>query len=149
MNEELQTVLNKIQELLNDATLNGLIESVLQRLVSFGCTPTKDDVFPIAFGIQKVRNHILNQINQEVIPEGLHETTVDMVCGEVLFGKYLSGKLEMDDLDFDGIIKTVSEGDTSVTFADGGQDEDKFRQLIEWLMNGKGCDLLCYRKMRW
>lgn len=149
MNEELQTVLTKIQSVLNDTNLNGLIESVLQRLVSFGCTPTKDDVFSIAFGIQKVQNHTLNQTNQEKIPDGLFEVAVDMVCGEVLLGNYLSGKLEMDNLDFDGIVKTVSEGDTSVTFADGGQDEEKFRQLVEWLIKGKGCDLLCYRKMRW
>lgn len=149
MNEELQTVLIKIQSVLNDTNLNSFIESVLQRLVSFGCTPTKDDVFSIAFGIQKVQNHIFNQTNQEVLPNGLIEVAIDMVCGEVLFGKYLSGKLEMDNLDFDGIVKSVSEGDTSVTFDANGQDEEKFRQLVEWLMKGKGCDLLCYRKMRW
>lgn len=149
MNEELQTVLIKIQSILNDTNLNGLIETVLQRLVSFGCDPTKDDVFSIAFGIQKVQNHILNMTNQETIPDGLFEVSVDMVCGEFLNVKYLSGKLEMDNLDFDGIVKSVSEGDTSVTFETNGQDEDKFRQLIAWLMNGKGCDLLCYRKMRW
>lgn len=149
MNEELQTVLNKIQGILNDTNLNGLIETVLQRLVSFGCTPTKDDVFSIAFGIQKVQNHILNLTNQETLPDGLFEIAVDMVCGEFLNVKYLSGKLEMDDLDFDGIVKSVSEGDTSVTFETNGQGEDKFRQLIAWLMDGKGCDFLCYRKMRW
>ena len=149
MNEELQAVLNKIQNILNDTNLNRLIETVLQRLVSFGCTPTKDDVFSIAFGIQKVQNHIRNVTNQEKIPDGLFEVTVDMVCGEVLNGLYLSGKLELDNLDLDGIVKSVSEGDTSVTFEANGQGEDKFRQLVAWLMDGKGCDLLCYRKMRW
>lgn len=149
MNEELQAVLTKIQSILNDTNLNKLIETVLQRLVSFGCTPTKDDVFSIAFGIQKVQNHIRNATNQETVPEGLFEVTVDMVCGEVLNGLYLSGKLELDNLDLDGIVKRVSEGDTSVEFDVNGQDADKFRQLVAWLMNGKGCDLLCYRKMRW
>lgn len=149
MNEELQTVLIKIQGILNDTNPIEQIESVLQRLVSFGFTPTKDDVFAIAFGIQKVQNHILNATNQETIPDGLFETAVDMVCGEVLNGMYLSGKLDMDSLDFGGIVKRVSEGDTSVEFDANGQDDDKFRQLIAWLIQGKGCDLLCYRKMRW
>ena len=149
MNEELQTVLTKIQSVLNDTNFGKLIEAVLQRLVSFGCTPTKDDVFSIAFGIQKVQNHILNVTNQAVVPDGLFEVEVDMVCGEVLNGLYLSGKLELDNLDFGGIVKSVSEGDTSVTFDSNGQDEDKFRQLVTWLIQGKGCDLLCYRKMRW
>ena len=149
MNEELQTVLTKIQSILNDTNFDKLIEAILQRLVSFGCTPTKDDVFPIAFGIQKVHNHILNMTNQTSVPEGLFEVNVDMVCGEVLNGNYLSGKLEMDNLDFGGIVNSVSEGDTSVTFASGGQDEEKFRQIVSWLMTGKGCDLTCYRKMQW
>jgi len=149
MNEELQTVFIKIQSVLNDTTLDKLIEAVLQRLVSFGHSPTKDDVFSIAFGIQKIRNHILNQINQEVVPDELFEVMVDMVCGEFLNGMYLCGKLDMDELDFEGIVKSVTEGDTSVTFETSGQDEDKFRKLIAWLMDGKGCDLLCYRKMRW
>lgn len=149
MNEELQTVMIKIQSILNDTSFDKLIEVVLKRLVSFGYTPTKDDDFSIAFGIQKVQSHIQNVTNQEIVPEGLFEVATDMVCGEFLNVKYLSGKLEMDNLDFEGIVKSVTEGDTSVTFEVSGQDEDKFRKLIAWLMDGKGCDLLCYRKMRW
>ena len=149
MNEELQTVLTKIQDVLNDTDLTKLTESVLERLVSFGYTPTKDDVFSIAFETKSVRSHILNMTNQATIPDGLFEVAVDMVCGNFLNGKYLCGKLELDDLDFEGIVKTVSQGDTSITFETSGQDEDKFRQLIAWLIDGKGCDLLCYRKMQW
>ena len=149
MNENLQTVFDKIQSVLNDTTLDRLVESVLFRLVSFGHQPTKDDVFSIAYGSQKVRNHILNQTNQGKIPEGLFEIAVDMVCGEFLNGMYLCGTLNMDGLDFSGIVKSVTEGDTSVSFDANGQDDEKIVKLIAWLMGGKGCDLLCYRKMRW
>lgn len=149
MNEELQTVLIKIQEILNDTNPVEQIESVLQRLVSFGYTPTKDDVFTIAFSIQKVQHHIQNETNQKIIPDGLFEVAVDMVCGEVLNVLYLSGKLELDNLDFGGIVNSVTEGDTSVSFDASGQDDDKIKQFILWLTEGKGCDFLCYRKMRW
>lgn len=149
MNEELQTVFDKIQIVLNDTADEELIKAVLHRLVSFGHSPTENDVFSISFGIQKVRNHILNQTNQNTIPDGLFEVTVDMVCGEFLSNLYLCGNLEMNGLDFEGIVKSVTQGDTSVTFESDGQDENKLWKLITWLCNGKGCDLLCYRKMRW
>ncbi len=149
MNEELQTVLTKIQSILNDTDLDKLIETILQRLVSFGCTPTKDDVFSIAYGIQKVQNHILNVTNQAVVPDGLFELNVDMVCGEVLNGKFLSGQLDLTALDLDGMIQSVKEGDTQVNFSAEGSDETKAQELFRWLMQGKGSDLLCYRKMRW
>lgn len=149
MTDEFQTVFDKIRIMLNDDDLNKVTETVLQRLSSFGYTPTEDDAFSIAFGIQKVQNHILNVTNQNSVPEGLFEVMVDMVCGEVLNVLYGSGKLELDHLDLDGIVKSMTEGDSSITFETSGQGEDKVQQLIKWLMNGKGCDLLCFRKMRW
>ena len=149
MNNELQTVFEKIQIILNDTNHDKVTETVLQRLVSFGYTPTEDDAFSIAFGIQKVEHHILNMTNQNTIPEGLFEVMVDMVCGEVLNGLYGSGKLNIDGLDFDSIVKSMTEGDSSITFETNTTREDRFTQLVTQLMNGKGCDLLCFRKMRW
>jgi hypothetical protein len=72
-----------------------------------------------------------------------------MVCGEVLNAKFLSGQLDLDSLDLDGMIQSVKQGDTQVNFSAEESDEAKLKNLLSWLMNGKGCDLLCYRKMRW
>ena len=149
MSENLQTVADSVMKILNDTDCEKFVETMLKRLVSFGVSPKETDAFAIAYGIHKVQNHIMNQTNQEKIPDGLFEVAVDMVCGEFLNNLYLCGELEMDNLDFEGIVKSVTQGDTSVTFETDGQDENKLWKLITWLCNGKGCDLLCYRKMRW
>ena len=84
-----------------------------------------------------------------VLDDGLFEVVVDMICGEVLNAKFLSGQLDLTNLDLDGVIQSVSEGDTSVSFSTEGSDEAKLKGLLSWLIQGKGSDLLCYRKMRW
>lgn len=149
MNENLQTVVTSVNSILNDTNLNPITENVVERLVSFGYVPTDADSWVIAYSIKGTVNHVLNEINRLTVPEGLTEVVVDMVCGEVLNAKFLSGQLDMNSLDLDGMIQSVKEGDTQVNFSAEGSDEAKLKNLLSWLIQGKGCDLLCYRKMRW
>ena len=149
MNENLQTVIDSVNKILNDTNLTDTVESVIQRLVSFGYTPTEEDAWVIAFTVRGTVNHVLNEINHQKVPEGLHEVVVDMICGEVLNAKFRSGQLDMTNLDLDGMIQSVSEGDTTVSFSTDGSDESKLNNLLTWLIQGKGSDLLCYRRMRW
>lgn len=149
MNENLQTVVDSVNNILNDTNHSSITENAVERLVSFGYVPTDADSWMIAYSIKGTINHVLNQINHSTVPEGLLEVVVDMVCGEVLNAKYTSGQLEMDSLDLDGMIQSVKEGDTQVNFSAEGSDETKLKSLLSWLIQGKGCDLLCYRKMRW
>lgn len=149
VNENIQTVMDSVNNILNDTNLNIITEKVVNRLVSFGCEPTEQDAWTIAYSTKGTVNHVLNEINHTKIPEGLFEVVVDMICGEVLNAKFLSGQLDMTNLDLDGIIQSVSEGDTTVSFSTEGSDESKLKGLLSWLIQGKGSDLLCYRKMRW
>ena len=149
MNENLQTVVNSVNKILNDTNLTTFTEDVVQRLVSFGFNPTEEDAWMIAFSTKGTVNHVLNEINHQIIPDGLREVVVDMVCGEVLNAKFLSGQLDLTNLDLDGMIQSVKEGDTTVAFSAEGSDEAKLKGLLSWLIQGKGCDLLCYRRMRW
>lgn len=149
MNENLQAVVTSVNAILTDTNLQSMTIRVIERLVSFGYAPTSADVWVIAYSMQKAGNHVLNQINHQTIPEGLSEMAVDMMCGEFLHSKFLSGQLELTGLDLDGMISSVKLGDTDVSFDADGSDEAKVQKLLKWLMDGKGCDLLCYRKMRW
>lgn len=145
----LQTVVDSVNNILNDTNLTIFTEDVVKRLVSFGYEPTEGDAWMIAYSTKGSVNHVLNEINHTTVPEGLFEMVVDMICGEVLNAKHLTGQLDLAHLDLDGIIQTVSEGDTSVTFSTDGSDEMKLKELLSWLIQGKGSDLICYRKMRW
>ena len=149
MNENLQTVVISVNNILNDTNLNTMTESVVERLVSFGYEPTEEDSWMIAYSMKGTINHVLNEINHKTVPDGLREVVVDMVCGEVLNAKLQSGQLNLSTMDLDGMIQSVKEGDTTVSFHAEGSDEMKLKELLSWLISGKGSDLLCYRKMRW
>jgi hypothetical protein len=149
MNNAFQAVTTSVNNILKDTNLETITEVVVNRLVSLGYTPTDEDTWVIAFNIQKVTNHVLNQTGHETVPEGLVEMVVDMICGEFLNSKFLSGQLDLTCLDLDGMIQSVSQGDTSVSFNAEGSDETKLKGLLSWLIHGKEGDLICYRKMRW
>ena len=149
MNENLQAVVTSVNKILKDTNLTIFTEDAVNRLVSFGYEPTEDDAWMIAYTMKGTINHVLNEINHMAIPSGLFETVVDMICGEILNAKFLSGQLDLVALDLDGMIQSVKEGDTTVSFSADGSDEAKLKNLLSWLIQGKGCDLLCYRKMQW
>ena len=144
-----QAVIDSVNDILKDTDLKTVVETTVGRLVSLGYEPTHEDVWVIAYNTKGVVNHVLNKINHSVIPERLTEVVVDMICGEVLNAKFLSGQLELETLNLDGMIQSVTEGDATVSFNADGSDESKLKGLLSWLIQGKGSDLLCYRKMRW
>lgn len=129
---------------------SGLTELVLKRLDSFGYTPSEDDVFCIAFSVQKVENSIKNDCNVTELPEKLTNIAVDMVCGEVLGSLYRTGKLSLDGMNLDGAIASVSLGDTTVSFDNTTTNsEGKFTTLLQLLSESGRGEFACYRTLKW
>lgn len=150
MDEMIQKILANILTIMTNTSLSeSFFDAVLKRLVSFGYKLKEDDSWVICFAMQKVENHIKNSCNTTDVPDGLFHVAVDMVCGEFLFTKKQTGKLELTDLDLDGAITSIKEGDIQVNFANGSSDEDKFNLFLNYLLhNGEG-DFVCYRKLKW
>lgn len=150
MDEMIKKVLANILTIITNTSLSeSFYEAVLKRLVSFGYNLEEDDGWVICFAIQKVENHIKNSCNTTSVPDGLFNVAVDMVCGEFLFAKKQTGKLELTDLDLNGAITSIKEGDIQVNFGNGTSDEEKFNSFLNYLLhNGEG-DFVCYRKMKW
>ncbi|MBR5584085.1 MAG: hypothetical protein IKW21_06115 [Lachnospiraceae bacterium] len=124
-------------------------EAVLKRLVSFGYELKEEDAWTVSYSIQTVENRIRNSCNIYIIPDGLFNVAVDMVCGEFLLFKKQTGTLELANLALDGAITQIHEGDVTVAFASGMSDEEKFNQFVNYLLhNGEG-DLVCYRRLNW
>lgn len=150
MDEMIQNVLVSIKSLMIKTSLDEqFFEAVLKRLVSFGYTLKEDDAWTICFCIQKVENHIKNSCNILSVPDGLFNVAVDMVCGEFLFAMKQTGKLELGDLDLDGAITQIHEGDTTIQFGSGSSDEEKFNSFVNYLMTEGEGDFVCYRKLKW
>lgn len=143
-------ILADIKAIMTNTSLSeSFYEAVLNRLVSFGYILKEDDAWVICFATQKVENHIKNYCNITSVPDGLFNVAVDMVCGEFLFTKKQTGKLELSDLDLDGAIMSIKEGDVQVNFGSGTSDDEKFSVLLNYLMHNGDGDLICYRKIRW
>lgn len=143
-NETLQTIKTALAFGLDEI----LIEDVLKRLDSFGYEVKGADAWMIGFAMQKVENHINNECNTSKIPDGLHQAAVDRTCGEFLFAKKQTGQLEISNLDLNGAVSSIKEGDAQVNFTDES-DEDRFNSFLNVLMNEGNGDFVCYRKMRW
>lgn len=150
MDEMIKKVLANIITIMTNTSLSEqFYEAVLKRLVSFGYSLKEDDGWVICFAMQKVENHIKNSCNTTNVPDGLFNVAVDMVCGEFLFTKKQTGKLELEDIDLTGAITSIKEGDTQVNFGDGTSDEEKFNSFLNYLLHHGEGDFVCYRKLKW
>lgn len=146
MDELLQIIKNTMS---NSGLTEMFFKAVLQRLISLGYKLEENDGWMICFAIQKVENHIKSSCNVTSIPDELSNVAVDRVCGEFLFAKKQTGKLELTDLDLDGAITSIHEGDVTVQFATGSSDEDKFDSFLNYLLHSGEGDFVCYRKLKW
>lgn len=123
-----------------------MMEEVKQRLSSFGYTATPADDWMLNFCIEKVETHIKNNCNVSEVPVGLHSTAVDMACGEFLFGKKQSG--QSVGLEFESVVKQITDGDTTVAFESKNSPEAKYDSLVAYLLHGE-TDFSAYRCIKW
>ncbi len=98
----------------------------------------------------EVEESLQNLCNIEEIPEKAKSIISDMVMGKYLSFLKNAGKLEGFDLE--AAVKTIQEGDTSVSFALGEGSltpEQRLDNLIQYLLYGRKGELICFRKIRW
>jgi len=127
-----------------------LKNDVIQKLEMFGCVVDTYAEKLVDLCIEKAENYILSATNQTEIPQGLHQVTVDMVVGEYLFILKATGKLP-DNFNLEMVVKQISEGDTTVTFAvDGSKTpEQRLDALINHLLKPSSRVLAQYRRLKW
>jgi hypothetical protein len=123
-----------------------MLDDVKARLASFGYTATPTDDWMLNFCIEKVETHIKNSCNVAVVPEGLRPVAVDMACGEFLFGKKQSG--QSVGIEFEAVVKQITEGDTNIAFETKNSAEAKYDALIGYLMHGE-VDFAAFRCIKW
>lgn len=125
-------------------------DDVIERLKQLGYTATEGDYPHIDYELEKTINYVMNYCNITTIPEILDLRIVDRVCGDFLYYKKNSGSLE--GFNYDAVIKSIKEGDTTITYAVGqGEDtpENRFDAFVKSLE--RGFDKWCtpHRRMRW
>ena len=123
---------------------------VIERLKQLGYKPTVEDTASIDFELDKIINYVLNYCNISIIPEILNPRIIDRVCGEFLYYKKNSGSL--DGFNYDAVVKSIKEGDTTLTYAVGqGEDtpENRFDSFVKSLERGFDKWITPHRRMRW
>lgn len=123
---------------------------VITRLEMLGYVHSNQDDAQIDYEMNMVLNYVKNYCNIREIPEILDYRIVDRICAYFLYYKKNSGNL--DGFDYDKVIKSIKEGDTTITYAVGqGEDtpENRFDAFVKQLE--RGFDKWCtpYRAIRW
>ena len=123
-------------------------DKLIARLKDLGYVyePTKDENL-LTFTTDAVENKIKNRINDTTIPAELLAIEIDMICGEFLKLKKSLGQLT--EYDFQQLVESIKEGDTTVTFQDGASIEQQFDSLIDSMINGHKEDFIRHRKLVW
>ena len=100
--------------------------------------------------LEQVQQRILNDLHRPTLPAELEGVAVSMTVGEYLNWKRTSGGL--DGFDLDAAVKSIQEGDTSVTYALGEGSltpEERLSNLIDHLLHGRVDELCRFRRLAW
>jgi hypothetical protein len=92
----------------------------------------------------------MNYCNITTIPEILNPRIIDRICADFLYYKKNSGSLE--GFNYDAVIKSIKEGDTTLTYAVGqGEDtpENRFDSFVKQLERGFDKWITPHRRLRW
>ena len=128
------------------------VDTVKNRLKSFGYEVKESDEFALTFCIEKVRNTIKNDTNQPDVPEGLEHMAVDMVVGEFLFFKKTFSPDDLASFDLEYAVKQIQTGDTNTVFATGEGSmtpEQRLTAFINYLLSYGRSEFSSYRRLRW
>lgn len=126
------------------------IADIMNRLEMLGYTAVDRDVPAIQFELDKITNYTLNYCNIDAIPEIIENRLIDRVCSDFLYFKKNSGSLE--GFNYDLVIKSIKEGDTTMTYAVGqGEDtpENRFDSFVKALERGYDKWITPHRRLRW
>lgn len=125
-------------------------ELLEQRLAMFGYIATETDASVLCYLLAQTENDIRAQCNIDKLPADLLDVVIDRTAGAFLMEKKATGQLE--DFDLDIVEKSISEGDTSVTYATGDGSltpEQRLDKLIADL-TGRGKERVSrYRRLVW
>ena len=125
-------------------------QNVIDRLKQLGYNYTETDNEQIDYELEMTLNYVKNYCNITEIPEILDKRITDRVCAYFLFYKKNSGSL--DGFNYDAVIKSIKEGDTTLTYAVGqGEDtpENRFDSFVKYLERGFDKWITPHRRLRW
>lgn len=127
------------------------MDDIIMRLNGLGYMEISDiDRMMIPFLVEKVGINIKNYCHIDTVPDQLRCVVVERVCGEFLNSKKAGGAVPGFDLE--KAVKSIAEGDTTVTFAIGDgtkTPEQRLEALIASLVGYGHNELSAFRCLKW
>lgn len=112
-------------------------EALRERLSDMGFETEENEESRLMSALERAEMSIMNAINCEKVPDELRFTLLDIAAGEYL--------LAVKSREGGKIVKSVSEGDVSVTFG----DESDTDELIDTLLTGGREEIISFRRLKW
>ncbi len=127
-----------------------IFATVIARLAALGYVVTNMDNASVRLNISKAEATLEAETNQLEVPEELFFVWADMAAGMFLTDKKAAGAL-YHLYDFSAPAKSISEGDTSVTFAiaDTGSFEDQFDAMLAKMVHPDEDLIIAHRRLVW
>jgi len=128
-----------------------MLDKVKKRLKELGYRVKEEDMFSLAFCVEKVRNSIQNKINCSGIPNGLEHIAIDMSVGEFLLAKKTFSPADLAGFNLEYAVKQIQAGDTNTQFYNEGSmtDEQRLNALVTHLLSYGKDEFPAYRRLRW
>jgi len=127
--------------------MNGLLDSIIKRLIDLGCDIKEYDFNIVIYFSSKIEQEILNETNQITLPIELSYVVVERVVGEVLkFNK--QSKLFTEE-EIEGIVSSLSMGDTSVSYDTNLSTEARFDSMVSELIHYGNEQIIRFRQIVW
>ena len=123
------------------------IERIKSRLKSLGYEIVDGDDAALEFVSSKTEQTIKHFCNIDEVPDCLDYVHIEMCCGEFLQAKKSFGQLT--SLQVEQLIKSLEDGDTTVSFQSGTDSETRFYNHLDKMINGHKDDLIRHRKLVW
>jgi len=127
--------------------MNSLLDSIAKRLIDLGCDIKEYDFNIVIYFSSKIEQEILNETNQITLPIELSYVVVERVVGEVL--KFSKQSKLFTEEEIEGIISSLSMGDTSVSYDTNLSVEARFDIMVSELIHYGNEQIIRFRQIVW
>lgn len=133
--------------------MENMYEQVARRLRMLGVDYASEKDEAVIYATDKAESEILNETNQVSVPEGLRHAWIDMAAGFYLQEQKSTAQLQNCEIFGSAPMKSITEGDVSVTFASASDGvktpEARLDELINKLINPPKSAFAKYRRFVW
>ena len=124
-----------------------IIEDLKNMLLGYNYTLQDDDkLFDII--LPKNLQNLKNILNRKEVPDELYYVFLCRCVGEYLNTKYSTNTLNIDTLNFEPMLASLTEGGVSMSF-NGNTNQETFSKVVQRLMDYGDQEIYRYRFVGW